>query len=131
MPNLDDLDKVFVRLKKIFVPYAKRMEVADDTATSYMLNTHYVMKNKRPLCFGGVSRGKNYVSFHLMSVYVSPQFVKQMSPALRKRMQGKSCFNFKSVDEELFGELAALTKAGAKKFSDEKFIDTLRQSQAR
>ena len=52
-----------------------------------------------------------------------------MSPELKKRMQGKSCFNFKEVDENLFKELATLTKAGAAKFNDEKFIDGLRKAQ--
>jgi hypothetical protein len=33
-----------------------------------------------------------------------------MSDALAKRQQGKSCFNFKTVEPELFAELAALTK---------------------
>jgi hypothetical protein len=33
-----------------------------------------------------------------------------MSPALKKRMQGKACFNFTAVDEALFKELAALTR---------------------
>jgi hypothetical protein len=41
-------------------------------------------------------------------------------------MQGKSCFNFKELDEKLFRELKQLTKAGAAKFSDGKFIDVLR-----
>ena len=87
------------------------------------------MKNKQPLCFGGVRRGKNYVSFYLMSVYACPELLRSMSPELRKRMQGKSCFNFKEVDEKLFQELATLTKAGAAKFTDEKFIDSLRKVQ--
>lgn len=64
-----------------------------------------------------------------MSVYVSPEEMKGMSPELRKRMQGKSCFNFRAVDEALFKELAGLTKAGAARFNDEKFIEGLRQMQ--
>ncbi len=87
------------------------------------------MKNKQPLCFGDVRLGKNYVSFYLMSVYVSPGETKGMSPELKKRMQGKSCFNFKAVDEKLFQELATLTKAGAARFNDAKFIDGLRKMQ--
>jgi hypothetical protein len=35
-----------------------------------------------------------------------------MSPELRRRMQGKSCFNFRTVDEPLFAELARITEAG-------------------
>ena len=105
------------------------MEVASDTEQYYLLNTHYIMKNKQPLCFGGVRRGRNYVSFYLMSVYASPDLLKGMSPELKKRMQGKSCFNFKEVDKKLFGELAKLTKAGAAKFSDGRFIENLRKLQ--
>jgi hypothetical protein len=87
------------------------------------------MKNKQPLCFGGVRRGKAYVSFYLMSVYASPDLLEDMSPELKKRMQGKSCFNFKQVDEKLFKELKQLTKAGAAKFTDGKFIEQLRTMQ--
>lgn len=122
-------NQVFKELKSILKPYAKNMDVAHDTEKYYLLNTRYIMKNKQPLCFGGVRLGKNYVSFYLMSVYASPDLLKTMSPELKKRMQGKSCFNFKEVDQKLFAELKMLTKAGAAKFEDEKFIDNLRRMQ--
>jgi hypothetical protein len=122
-------NQVFKELKSIFKPFAKKMNIASDTDKYYLLNTRYIMKNKQPLCFGGVRLGKNYVSFYLMSVYANPDLMKGMSPELKKRMQGKSCFNFKEVDKKLFGELKTLTKAGAAKFSDEKFIDNLRKIQ--
>src|SRR5437762_13615224 len=118
MPAKADFIKVFAELKSIFKPYAKKMDIASDTGACYLLNTRYLMKNKQPLCFGGVRLGKNYVSFYLMSVYASPDFLKNMSAELRKRMQGKSCFNFKEVDKKLFAELKTLTKDGAAKFSD-------------
>ena len=129
MAKTNDFTQVFAELKSIFEPYAKKMDVAQDTDTYYLLNTPFIMKNKQPLCFGGVRRGKNYVSYYLMSVYASPELLKTISPGLKKRMQGKSCFNFKEVDQKLFGELKTLTKAGAVKFSDEKFIDNLRKMQ--
>ena len=66
-----------------------------------------------------------------MSVYACPELLQNLSPELKKRMQGKSCFNFKEVDEQLFKELATLTKAGAAKFSDDKFIEDLRKTQNR
>src|SRR5450755_4301723 len=127
MPDKKDFDKVFAKLKAIFKPYAKKMVVVQDTPKCYYLDTHYLMKNKKPLCFGAVRLGKNYVSFYLMSVYACPDLLKAMSPELKKRMQGKSCFNFKEVDEKLFRELDHLTKAGATRFSDGKFIDALRK----
>src|SRR6266487_7088672 len=127
MPNKDGFAEVFAKLKAIFAPYGRKLDVAQDTNKYYLLNTLYIMKNKKPLCFGGVRLGKAYVSFYLMSVYASPDLLQTMSPELKKRMQGKSCFNFKEVDEPLFRELAKLTKAGAARFTDEKFVDRLRQ----
>ena len=129
MPGKADFTEVFEQLKSIFKPYAKKMDVSQDTDQCYMLDTRYIMKNKQPLCFGGVRLGKNYVSFYLMSVYASPDMLKNMSPELKKRMQGKSCFDFKEVDKKLFGELKALTKDGAAKFSDKKYIEELRRVQ--
>ena len=129
MPDKKDFDKVFGKLKAIFKPYAKKMVVVQDTPNRYYLDTHHIMKNKKPLCFGAVRLGKNYVSFYLMSAYASPDLLKAMSPELKKRMQGKSCFNFKEADEKLFQELSKLTKAGATKFSNGKFIDALRMMQ--
>ena len=129
MPDKNDFDKVFARLKMMLQPYVKKLDVARDDQSYYMLNTRHIMKNKQPLCFGGVRLGKAYVSFYLMSVYASPDLLKSMSPELKKRMQGKSCFNFKEVDEKLFKELAQLTRAGAALFSDGKFIDRLRKIQ--
>jgi hypothetical protein len=130
MTKKSDFKEVFRQLKAIFQPYAKKTLVAQDTDDYYLLNTRHIMKNKQPLTFGGVRLGKNYVSFYLMSVYASPEEMKSMSPELKKRMQGKSCFNFKEVDEKLFQELQKLAKAGAAKFSDESFIDGLRKLQS-
>src|SRR5438309_11202692 len=130
MPGKADFTEVFEALKSIFKPYAKKMDLSQDTDQYYLLNTRYLMRNKQPLCFGGVRMGKNYVSFYLMSVYACPDLLKSMSPELKKRMQGKSCFNFKEVDEKLFEELATLTKAGAAKFNDQKFIEGLRKAQS-
>lgn len=75
------------------------------------------MKNKQRLFFAAVRVGKAYVSFHLMPVYASSDLSKSISPELKKRMQGKSCFNFKAIDEKLFKELGKLTRAGFEKIT--------------
>jgi len=59
----------------------------------------------------GIRRGKRYVSYYLMSIYAEPDIATTMSPELRRRMQGKSCFNFTRVDEPLFEEVGRLTTA--------------------
>jgi hypothetical protein len=47
-----------------------------------------------------------------MPVYVNPKLLDGISPELKRRMQGKSCFNFKEVDKKFLGELSDLTKKG-------------------
>jgi len=54
MPDKNDFDKVFARLKMMLQPYVKKLDVARDDQSCYMLNTRHIMKNKQPLCFGGV-----------------------------------------------------------------------------
>ncbi|MFL5778422.1 MAG: hypothetical protein ACJ761_05725 [Chloroflexota bacterium] len=44
-----------------------------------------------------------------MPVYAFPELLVDVSPELRRRMQGKSCFNFSRIDEPLIGELEELT----------------------
>ena len=76
----------------------------------------------REVWFGAVRIGKRYVSYHLMPVYAFPDLLNMISPELRKRMQGKSCFNFTHSDEKFFQELAHLTKSGYERFKREGLI---------
>ena len=69
-----------------------------------------------------VQMGKAYVSFHLMPVYVNAKLREGMSKQLKARMQGKSCFNFKSNDEALFRELERLTVQGIAGFRKAGYI---------
>ena len=111
-----DFPSVFDQLKSILKPYAKNLTVTADTATAYSLDGPYSEKYKKVIFYGAVQIKKNYVSFYLMSVYMFPELLKDISPELKKRMQGKSCFNFKKVEPKLFKELAKLTKLSVKHF---------------
>jgi len=121
MPKPQDFDTTFEQLKNILEPYSSRLIVSADNPSLFTLEVDYVMKNKHRLYFGGVRKGKAYVSFYLMPVYACAEIKSQISPELKKRMQGKSCFNFSNPDPKLFKELAKLTKAGFKKFTDKDF----------
>ena len=66
----------------------------------------------------GTRVGKRYVSYYLMPVYGSPALRATVSPKLEKRMQGKACFNFTTIDEELFAELAEVTRSGIKAYRE-------------
>ena len=107
-----DFDAVFDRLKAILEPYAHEMYVSADDTKMYGVDMAPAAERDPTTWFGAVRRGKRYVSIYLMPVYVDPALLDYASPELRKRMQGKSCFNFNKVNEPLFGELAALVRTG-------------------
>jgi len=112
--------EVFERLRTILKPYESQLTLVDNLPERYYLNGHYSQKYKKNLFFGSTIIQKNYVSYYLMPVYMYPDLLETISPALKKRMQGKSCFNFKNVDENLFSELETLTRLGFERFKQEK-----------
>ncbi len=57
-----------------------------------------------------------------MPVYYHPQLLDNISQELKKRMQGKSCFNFNDLDDNLFAELKSLTKSCYDKYKSLKKI---------
>ncbi len=118
---------VFAVLKPVLAKYANRLAVKADTSTEYTLVTKsaspFPQHKGQPLHFGSVRLGKAYVSFHLMPVYMCPGVIKSISPALKKRMQGKTCFNFKAEPEpELIADLTRLTEAGFQQWSKNKWL---------
>jgi hypothetical protein len=114
-----EFPQVFNELKKIIQPYAPKLTITADTPEGYSLDGPYSEKWKKPVFFGAAQIKKNYVSFYLMPVYMFPDLLKDISPELKKHMQGKSCFNFKKVEPDLFNELASLTHKGFDRFKKE------------
>jgi len=121
MTKQTDFTTTFSKLKALLQPYESKLIVVADTEDHYALETPHVMKNKHRVYFAGVKIGKTYVSYHLMPVYALEEVRDEISPELKKRMQGKSCFNFSEPNEKLFKELARLTKVGFKRFTSKDF----------
>jgi len=119
MTSNNDFPKVFEQLKTILKPYAQKLTLTTDTSNTYYIDGPYSEKWKKQLFFASTVIKKNYVSFYLMPIYMYPELIDDISPELKKRMQGKSCFNFKKVEPELFNELAELTQKGAERFKQE------------
>ena len=103
----------FETLRGILQKHAKRLVVTVDKPGDYQVSSP-ALKDRagRPLFVAAVQIRKNYVSYHLIPVYTTPALLATLSPALKKRMQGKSCFNFTSIEPDQAKELAALTRAG-------------------
>jgi hypothetical protein len=119
MPAQTDFTLVFEQLKNILRPFASKLTVRTDTTDNYYLEGPYSKKWKKELFFGSAQVRKNYVSFYLMPIYMYPDLLKGISTELKKHMQGKSCFNFKKVEPELFKELSDLTRNSFECFKKE------------
>jgi len=110
--STSDFPKVFAGLRAILEEHSPRFRVAADRPDYYCLEIPYSPKFKKTFPVGWVKVSKSYVSYHFMPIYFAPALQKTLSPALKARMQGKSCFNFRAVDEKLFEEIRKLTVQG-------------------
>jgi hypothetical protein len=118
---------VFSSLKPVFSQVAKHLAIKTDTVTEYVLVTKspspFPQHKGRPMDFGSLRVNKSYVSLHLMPLYMCPELNRSISPELKKRMQGKTCCNFKSEpDPGLVTELKRLAEDGLKQWAERKWI---------
>ncbi|HLH16272.1 MAG TPA: hypothetical protein VKX45_03595 [Bryobacteraceae bacterium] len=125
MPS--DFTAVFSALKPIMARHAARLQVKTDTPAEYTLVSRepspFPQHKGQPMWFGSVRLGKAYVSYHLMPLYMSPELTGNISPELKKRMQGKTCFNFKTPPPAgVAAELKRLTDSGLKEWEGRKWV---------
>src|SRR5262249_37607451 len=119
MPKMDGFLETFAALRAILQPHAKQMTVTVDKPDHYELASPTMTDRiGRPLFCASVQIKMNYVSYHLMPIYGNKALRDSLSPSLRKHMQGKSCFNFTSVEQRQLKELAAITKKGIGSFEN-------------
>jgi hypothetical protein len=107
---MTDFDSTFASLSKILRNHAAGMSIKTDEPGNFYIELPAATSKAKPKFFGAVQTKKSYVSYHLMPVYEDPALLGGISDALRKKMQGKSCFNFTGADILLFKELDALTR---------------------
>ena len=122
-----DFSAVFAALKPVLGSHAKKLHVVVDNDSEYTLVSAIQCplpeKKGERIYFGAIKMGKAYVSFHLFPLYMNSELVSTISPTLKKRMQGKTCFNFRTIPEaSLLKELKALTSAGFKIFRQRKWV---------
>ena len=103
------MEAIFKELKTILSHYSVHLSTLHDKPGYYYLETNTKDGKGKPHFFGMVKQGPKKVSYHLMPVYCDPSLLDNVSADLRKRMQGKSCFNFTKSDSALFLELGSLT----------------------
>lgn len=123
----DLMTAVFETLKSLLSKHASRLAVKTDTPREFTLVTGspspFPQHKGQPMWFAQVRQGKAYVSYHLMPLYMNPKLSGGISPKLKKRMQGKTCFNFKSgPDAAQLGELDRLTGAAVEDWRARKWL---------
>jgi len=113
-----EFQSAFERLRGILEKHSAGLTVKADAPEHFSLEAcagpaalkAWGGKVKKPtIPVAWVQIGKAYVSYHLMGLYGNTRLGDGMSKELRARMQGKTCFNFKVVDEKLFEELDKVT----------------------
>lgn len=111
----DDFPAIFRQLRALMLAAAPGMVVTEDSATVFTLKTPWMeARTKQPAWFGWIATKKSYVSYHIMPLYTLPALNDLIPASLEKRRQGKTCFNFKKVDESLFADVKILTETAAK-----------------
>jgi hypothetical protein len=103
-PTAEELAAVEARLRAILVPYADRLE----TASIYTIPTLRKAGAKAHDWFAFVKPASKAVSFYLLPIYTYPALREGLSPALAKRLTGKSTFSFPALPEEVATELEGL-----------------------
>jgi hypothetical protein len=119
MADANQFEAIFGELRAILKEYEDRLQCTIDQPGHYSLDGAYSPKYKKAVFFGAVQVKKNYVSYYLMPVYIHPYLLAGLSDPLKKRMQGKSCFNFTRIDPDNLSELRALTAASFADFQAE------------
>jgi hypothetical protein len=117
-----DFSATFAKLKEVMSGFADELHVSTDEPKKYYLVTKSKSWKGGPMFFGAVMMGKAYASDHLLPLYVCPELTKTISPELKKRMQGKACFNFREPDAKLFAQLRDVTRAGLEKYRAKKWL---------
>lgn len=113
------LSETFATLREVLAAQSDELVVTVDRPGDFQVASP-TMRDRigRPLSVAGVRTRKHYVSYFLMPVYAAPRLVQSLSPELKKRMHGLSCFNFTTIDPDQTKELSRLTKAGIEAFRD-------------
>lgn len=119
---MNELELTFVKLRSVMLAHAKGLDRVTDTDSHLYLNTRFIQSNKKPLFFGAVQKKAKGVSFHLMPLYTHPTLLRSVTSALKKKMQGKSCFTLDAAEPTLIKDLSALTKASVEEYKKAGYV---------
>jgi hypothetical protein len=121
-PSADALGEIFTALRAILRIFQEEFVVKADKPNHCSLETRSASLNGRRLFFAAAKVKKNYVSYYLPALYMFPELAHRISPELRRRLYGQSCFNFVAVDQDCLAELEKLTHEGFLMLKDQALL---------
>jgi hypothetical protein len=97
-------DELVAELRAILVPYEDVL-VADEL---YGIEVLHRPGSRMHDWFAGVRPGKGSAKLMLLPIKAHPELLRDVSPALRKRLSGDALFTLKPGDDALLPELEGL-----------------------
>lgn len=129
-----DHGSTFQALRELLGTYAEGLAIEVDTPDRFCLvatpgpatlEAWGEKARRATIPVAWIQRQKSYVGYHLIGLNGNAPLVSSLSPALRARMQGKTCFNFRRPDAVLLMELRSVTKASLDALLRERFIEAV------
>lgn len=124
-----DKQEIFDVLKKMLKKHSKGLyatEVIPGSKAKDKKDGYHLYGSKEVSILGrkpqktyvaGIIMQKHFVGFYSMHVYAHPQVLKKLkSPATRKFLKGKACFNVTTLDKDILADLEFLVAEGIRDF---------------
>ena len=107
---------IFKEIKELLKEYEGRLEVRSDTNEVYHLyGTKEVQVGKKlheGMYFASVMIKKGFVGFYFFPIYTHPAEFENLDEPLMNCMKGKSCFNIKKNDTDIYKGIKKALKKG-------------------
>ena len=124
--TMSELNEVFGKIKEILKKYEPPFGHKIDSNTGYDLWSFRAVEmsgRKYPeLYFGGITLRGKYVSLYNMAIYIHKELLADLSPALKKKLSGKSCFHLTEVDNTMLTEIETLYDKAYQFYKDSGWI---------
>ncbi|MGZ3306057.1 MAG: hypothetical protein ACXU8U_09390 [Asticcacaulis sp.] len=109
-----DLYPVYLALRTIMLKAAPSLSIGKDALGEFTANVpDDIMAKRDPVWFGSVRLNPTHVAYYLPPLAAREGRDIVVPERLKKHAQTRTCFIFHDVDQDLFAELEAVTRAAA------------------
>lgn len=123
---MSELVEVFQKLKEILKKYEPPFSHKIDTDAGYDLWSFRAVEmfgRKYPeVYFGGIVLRGKYISLYNMAIYMNKKLTENLSPALKKKLSGKSCFHLTELNDSMISEIEGLFENSYQYYKDNNWL---------